>query len=629
MKRVLRFLIGLFALPVGAFAQTAIGYTNGDFDHTDGVNLGPGTTQSAAIRIPAAKLEQLAGAKVTAINGVFGSRNLASVKFFVTDKLGGKPLYEQQLSGFSTRWQTFQLTTPYELTAGRDLYFGFEVTIGDGMVALGFDRQNCEPGCNFGFDGEKWVDLTSATYGNLNLQLMVEGAPQFTDATVRPFRAEGFYRTETQNSFQGQLFNFGTQPITSFDVAYSVDGGEEHSQTVSGVSVAPGEVYNFDVDGVEAADYGNKNITFNVTNVNGGTETLTEDNARSTNVFFYPKSMPRNILIENFTGAYCSNCPEGHRAMERAVSQAGDMGVDIVEVAYHGYPSPYDAFAMTEDSYYMSFFGAIGAPAFMVNRFANPNVDATNPTFALSGSANTTAAMMLDGIRQQAAVQPYVGIYANTNYDEATRRLTGTIDVVAYRKPEMSNPSLTVLLVQDSIRGFQIGNGYSYLHHYVNRGSLNGIFGEKMTLEEGSVVTKVIDYTLPDGIVSTRADADTAIAADPKQMYLVAIVSNYNSDDPTDCLVLNSVAVKFGTSTVTGISEAPAAPAAVEARLVGPAGSLRAEGDFDALYIYNVGGKLAARCSEPGQTLSLTPGVYITRAVKDGAVSTGKCVVAR
>ena len=94
MKRVLRFLIGFLALPVCAQAQTTFGYTNGDFDRDDGVRLCAGTTQRAAIRMSAEKLSLLAGAKVTAIRSVFGTRNLNSVTFFITSDLDGEPLYE-------------------------------------------------------------------------------------------------------------------------------------------------------------------------------------------------------------------------------------------------------------------------------------------------------------------------------------------------------------------------------------------------------------------------------------------------------------------------------------------------------------------------------------------------------
>ena len=600
MKRVLRFLIiGLLAMPACALAQAAgetatntIGYTNGDFNNRDGVRLEGTGAQRAAIRIPAAKLERMAGAKVTAIKGVFGTRNLDGVTFFITADLDGQPLYEQQLSVFDTKWREYALATPFERTGETDLY--------------------------------------SATYGNLNLQLIVEGVPQFTDATVRPFRADGFYRAGTEYSFQGQLFNFGTETITSFSVASSVDGGEVSTQAITGVSIEPGQTYNFDLEGVEATDYGYKGVNMSISDVNGGAETLLADNKCDVQVYFYPQGMPRNFLVENFTGQTCGNCPGGHLAMEDAIERSGES---VVAVSYHSGFEP-DDFTMMEDAYYKQFYGVPGAPSFMVNRFANPAISSTSPVFEYG---SMTTAMILDCIEKQAAEQPYVGVYINTNYDEQTRRLTGAVDIVAYRDPNLSNPSLQLLLVQDSIVGNQDSyttglGGSNYMHRHVNRGSLNGTFGEKLgELSAGAVITKEIDYTLPETITSSY-ESVTNIATDPKQMYLVAIVGNIDSSDPANCLVLNCAQVKFGSSTVTGISSAPASnpeAGAAEARLVGSAGSLRAEGNFDALYIYNVSGKLAARCSAPGQALQLEPGVYVTRAVKGGSTATAKCVVAR
>ena len=113
-------------------------------------------------------------------------------------------------------------------------------------------------------------------------------------------------------------------------------------------------------------------------------------------------------------------------------------------------------------------------------------------------------------------------------------------------------------------------------------------------------------------------------------MHIVAIVANYESGDVTDCVVLNCADAKFGSSsTAAAIGGVTAADGAKPvARLTGTADALRAEGNFDCLYIYNVGGRMVKKCSA-GDTFALTPGVYVTRAVKDGQTATAKAVVAR
>lgn len=101
------FVMGMLMLPICMSAQTKIGYSNGDFERTDGVRLNSSEQQSAAIRIPVSKLKTLAGKKITGVRGVFGTRNVESVKFFITDNLNGTPLYEQAISGVSTSWKNF------------------------------------------------------------------------------------------------------------------------------------------------------------------------------------------------------------------------------------------------------------------------------------------------------------------------------------------------------------------------------------------------------------------------------------------------------------------------------------------------------------------------------------------
>lgn len=621
-------------LPVCAGAQTTIGYTNGTFERNDGVRISSGTTQRVAMRIPAAKLAQLAGSKVTAIKSVFGTRNLDEVTFFIADDLNGTPLYEQKLSKFSTQWAEYSLNTPYTLTADRDLYFGYSITCNEAYKPLAFDRQKVEPGSMYGYSDAGWTDMANMGFGNLNLQLLVDGAPSFTDVSLRLFNADGYYKAGKEYSFTGDLFNFGNTPVSSFDVRYSVDGGEEQKYTVSGINVPSGSTYSFDIKGLESQDFGEKSVSVVIDNINGGADGYAEDNSRGLQMFFYPAGMERNVLVENFTGQTCGNCPMGHVALETAVDYSKNVeGLDnIVQVAYHSGYQP-DDFTMMDDAYYQQFYKVNGAPTFMVNRYANPNVDASTPVFSLLTNTSATVANILDGIQQQAATQPYVGVYINTDYDKATRHLTGEVSVVTYRTPEVSNPTITLQLMQDSIVGNQASfttglGGSNYVHRHVSRGTINGTFGESITLEAGKVVSIPVDYTLPESILSNY-DNVTYIDAVPENMYLVAVVGNHNTQNITDCVVLNCAAVKFGSSTITGITETPSAEKTVSARLVGKAGALRAEGDFDTLYIYNVDGKLVSRCTTAGTMLSLSPGVYVTRAVKDGAVSTAKIVVAR
>ena len=203
MRKGLTFVMGMLMFPICMSAQTKIGYSNGDFERTDGVRLNSSEQQSAAIRIPVSKLKTLEGKKITGVRGVFGTRNVESVQFFVTDDLNGNPLYEQAISGVSTSWKDFDLDTPFEITADKDLYFGFKINCTTNYKPLAFDRSYGEEGCSYGVnENGEWVDLFSNKMGCFNIQLLVDDAPAFVDVSVRPFDAEDIIRREANINFK-------------------------------------------------------------------------------------------------------------------------------------------------------------------------------------------------------------------------------------------------------------------------------------------------------------------------------------------------------------------------------------------------------------------------------------------
>lgn len=204
--------------------------------------------------------------------------------------------------------------------------------------------------------------------------------------------------------------------------------------------------------------------------------------------------------------------------------------------------------------------------------------------------------------------------------------LSGTLTIKTHVKPEGTDPRLTLCLMQDSIIAVQTNGSSAYAHRHVFRGCLNGTWGESIDLEEGKELTKEISYTLPDSIQSTYYHVN--IKAIPEHMYLVAFVSNYNPDDVTDRNVYNCTETRFVKNTSTsGIADITENRA--KARLLGTSSCVMADGDFDSLYIYDLNGKMVRKCTKQGETFTLTPGVYVTKAVKDGKATTAKSVIAR
>ena len=67
----------------------------------------------------------------------------------------------------------------------------------------------------WGYADGAWVDVSNRGLGAPILQFVVEGSADFTDVLVKPVNVQGYCKAGSDISLQGEIFNFGTTPITS------------------------------------------------------------------------------------------------------------------------------------------------------------------------------------------------------------------------------------------------------------------------------------------------------------------------------------------------------------------------------------------------------------------------------
>src|SRR5690606_38112459 len=104
----------------------------------------------------------------------------------------------------------------------------------------------------------------------------------------------------------GELFNGGTETVTSFDVSYSIDGAAPITQTISSVSIPKYTTYSYSHPSAwSPATPGMYNVKMWTGNINGTNVDQTPANdtvAKSITVH----QILRMLLHETFT---CSTCP--------------------------------------------------------------------------------------------------------------------------------------------------------------------------------------------------------------------------------------------------------------------------------------------------------------------------------
>lgn len=188
----------------------------------------------------------------------------------------------------------------------------------------------------------------------------------------------------------------------------------------------------------------------------------------------------RKILLEDYTGHTCGNCPDAAETAQNLKNTYGDQIVILaVHVGFFAEPYP----ANPDDEYLTDFrtmvgndlddeFGlsAAGLPRGMVNRKES------------SGSpvlAHTAWASVVQGIVNNA---PEADVQILTKYDEETR--TACADVNVELLNSFSDElKVCVFLTEDSIVDWQKDYGASpsdipdYVHRHALRASFNGTWG--------------------------------------------------------------------------------------------------------------------------------------------------------
>ncbi|MBQ9640146.1 MAG: Omp28 family outer membrane lipoprotein [Bacteroidaceae bacterium] len=202
------------------------------------------------------------------------------------------------------------------------------------------------------------------------------------------------------------------------------------------------------------------------------------------------------VLIEDFTGQRCVNCPNASKEIENLKSQYGeDM---IVAVGIHSGPLAVFPTAKvvglrteTGDAYYQ-YWNIEAEPTGYINR------------------TGTISTMDLWQTQVRAALQrtANVRLAAKNTYDADTRTLT--IQVEAYGREAVTG-KLQVWLTESNIVAMQMmpdGTlNRDYVHNHVFRTAVNGTWGDDFALSKDE--TKTVSFTVPIDEAWKPADIST------------------------------------------------------------------------------------------------------------------------
>jgi len=227
-------------------------------------------------------------------------------------------------------------------------------------------------------------------------------------------------------------------------------------------------------------------------------------------------SVYRKVLIEEYTGHRCLNCPNGHLKLEELHERFGDTLVAIgihagalsTPNAAEGYP--YD-FRTDVGSELAKEFSIDGIPAAIINRYPEPG--------------GWSLVRWLSKINAVDRSKPLAAIQLINEYNAQTGMLKANAQVTLL-EPCSNQLRLAFYLIEDGIVKPQLnGTEYieNYVHNHVLRASLNGTYGTLLNtngyLETGK------GYTLAHKINMSGHDWN------PANCTVVAILYDRTSSD--------------------------------------------------------------------------------------------------
>ena len=196
-----------------------------------------------------------------------------------------------------------------------------------------------------------------------------------------------------------------------------------------------------------------------------------------------PTSVQRAVLIEDFTGQMCVNCPNA---------------VPVIEGLEHAYPGKIVAVAIHSGLVLPGNFGNLALHTAIGEQYYKDAGSPAQPSGRIGrvGGTLLTDVWALNAqnvLKQQSPV--WLGV-TNT-YDEATRKVT--IAVEAYGI-EAASGNLQIWLTEDGIVAPQFmpsgSADVNYVHNHVFRDAVNGAYGEPFAIAKGEEKTVTAEATL-------------------------------------------------------------------------------------------------------------------------------------
>ena len=220
------------------------------------------------------------------------------------------------------------------------------------------------------------------------------------------------------------------------------------------------------------------------------------------------------VILEEFTGIYCTYCPEGHAIAEAIQAQNPD-DVFIINIHAGSFASP-----LPGDPDFRTPWGTalvqqselIGYPAGTVNRLFFQGLSQNGASGRAMNREHWESTT-----NQTLATNSYVNLGVESTLNASTGELEIHVEAYYTGSSPVGQNYLNVALLQNNTIGPQTGGGQgnNYVHKHRLVDLITGQFGEEITTTSaGSFIDRTYNYSVPpdyNGVPTQLADLEVVV----------------------------------------------------------------------------------------------------------------------
>lgn len=236
-----------------------------------------------------------------------------------------------------------------------------------------------------------------------------------------------------------------------------------------------------------------------------------------------PDTTRQRVLVEEFTGTRCVNCPAGSSELARLQDIYGEQMI-IVAIHAGSFARPYadsrEDFRTPEGDALLSFLGQpLGYPSAVINR----------KLFDGEFDLQLNRSLWPGYLEQELQVPARVAIRPRLNFQATTREMQLTIDLTLLTEDAPDDLRLSVMVVEDSVADYQLtpdGIDTGYVHRHNLRDMLTAATGNNLPADwrTGQTLTRSYTALLPQKWVAEQCSLVMLVhrTGDQKEVWQVA-----------------------------------------------------------------------------------------------------------